>query len=98
MLNLRGVYLKPYITEDSSEGQTMTEPRFVATLVGNLGAPLNIGFTPSTISTARESDTGYDNDEASEKEIEVSVDPLSAGLDAKRKDVKGKAVDTSPPC
>ena len=97
MLNLRGVYLKTEPGE-ITEGYMMSEPRFAENLVGNLGAPLQTGYIPSSLFSAdsSESKPGFDyvDDGASDDVTEVSADPLSVGIGV-REEVEMKNTGTA---
>lgn len=99
MLNLRGVYVKTESGE-TSQGFTLSDPRFAENLVGNLGAPLQTSFIQSTLATrdSSEANAGFDyvDDGFSDEATEVAVDPLSAGL-AVQEEVEMKSTPVTAP-
>jgi len=99
MLNLRGVYVSqglgavhgdPTTTSvTTTQAATLTQfsdPHFASNIVGNLGAPLHAGESPSTIKGGGEMDEGFEytewdvEGEDGEGDEEVSDNPLGFGL------------------
>ena len=95
MLNLRGVYISQSDRAHGDSRRTHAHPsdlRFASQIVGNLGAPLHIGSSETSTSgssrrgggTTIGSDTvvamSVDDEPKQDEVIEISNDPLSAGL------------------
>ena len=109
MLNLRGVYIIQHGTPSEVDTERVSDLHFASQIVGNLGAPLQMGWdTPSdktstswksssnasdttagsktvaneevAVNVVRKVDPVRESEEEEGDIVEVSVDPLSAGL------------------
>lgn len=87
MLNLRGVYLK------SSGGEltsifAVSDVQFATNIVGNLGAPLDVGNTATSTTVSGEDGWTNNYDSDAEEKPELSSNPLAVGVIAPAEEVE----------